>query len=530
MPRKPPRSTPSLPDRPASPGARVRMHPHGLDLGERRGTAAVGGRDALLAAPAPASGGRASRRCATWACASSTRTCPGACTRRAPGEYDFGEQDSRLDVAGFLEMAHDVGLQCVLRPGPHINAELTFFGIPERVVWDPECQARTPGGHPVMLPMVPVAFPVPELRERRVPRGDRPLVPRRGPAAVAPALARRPHRARAGRQRGRALLPRRRLRSGLPPRRAPRVPPVPPRQVPAPARAARRVEGRPRSRSRPWSRPAASTRKERARPRAARGLDRVPRAAAVDGDGAHGGGARRRGLRRPAHDAQPAAGRGRDAAQPGAHDGDRPGRPRLLPPRQRPPSTGASCGARPSSRAAARGASGPAYGAEVGAGFPPFFAPLDERRLAVRAHVRRWRTGCAASTSTWRSSATAGSARPSIPTAARAPWPRATGGCMTAHREDEAPHAAAARAGAPRRPARAATARPRDARLRPASRPAFFNVIGAGWRESVLERDFGLGAPPVDRGRGVPARLRASAARARRAVRLCGRRDGGTLD
>ena len=49
----------------------------------------------------------------------------------------------------------------MLRPGPHINAELTFFGIPERVVWDPECQARTPGGHPVMLPIVPVAFPVP---------------------------------------------------------------------------------------------------------------------------------------------------------------------------------------------------------------------------------------------------------------------------------------------------------------------------------------------------------------------------------
>jgi beta-galactosidase len=79
----------------------------------------------------------------------------------APGEYDFGENDSRLDVGRFLEMAHEVGLRCLLRPGPHINAELTFFGLPERIVWDPECQARTPGGHPVMLPMVPVSFPVP---------------------------------------------------------------------------------------------------------------------------------------------------------------------------------------------------------------------------------------------------------------------------------------------------------------------------------------------------------------------------------
>jgi beta-galactosidase len=79
----------------------------------------------------------------------------------APGSFDFGETDPSLDVAGFLELAHELGLRCVLRPGPHINAELTFFGLPERIVWDAECQARTPGGHPVILPIVPVAFPVP---------------------------------------------------------------------------------------------------------------------------------------------------------------------------------------------------------------------------------------------------------------------------------------------------------------------------------------------------------------------------------
>jgi beta-galactosidase len=79
----------------------------------------------------------------------------------APGEYDFGERNPSLDVARFLELAHEVGLPCVFRPGPHINAELTFFGLPERIVWNPRCQARTPGGHPVMLPIVPLAFPVP---------------------------------------------------------------------------------------------------------------------------------------------------------------------------------------------------------------------------------------------------------------------------------------------------------------------------------------------------------------------------------
>jgi beta-galactosidase len=77
------------------------------------------------------------------------------------GDLDFGSGDRRLDIQSFLTIAHDVGLRCVLRPGPHINAELTFFGLPERIVWTPDCQARTPGGHPVVLPMVPVAFPVP---------------------------------------------------------------------------------------------------------------------------------------------------------------------------------------------------------------------------------------------------------------------------------------------------------------------------------------------------------------------------------
>jgi beta-galactosidase len=79
----------------------------------------------------------------------------------APGQADFGEKDPRLDVIAFLQMIHDAGLYAIVRPGPHINAELTFFGIPERIVWDPACQARSPQDNPVMLPMVPVGFPVP---------------------------------------------------------------------------------------------------------------------------------------------------------------------------------------------------------------------------------------------------------------------------------------------------------------------------------------------------------------------------------
>ena len=75
--------------------------------------------------------------------------------------YDFGETDPRLDILGFLRLVQELGLFAIVRPGPHVNAELTHFGVPERMIWDPACQAQSPQGNPVMLPMVPVGFPVP---------------------------------------------------------------------------------------------------------------------------------------------------------------------------------------------------------------------------------------------------------------------------------------------------------------------------------------------------------------------------------
>jgi len=158
--RRVPRSAASAPDLSTDARARVRLHPHGLDLGDGEVLPLWVGAMHYWRHP------RGEWRAGLEAMkAMGLRLLdtyvPWGVHERAPGEYDFGEINPSLDVAAFLELAHEVGLPTVLRPGPHINAELTFFGIPERVVWDPECQARTPGGHPVMLPMVPVAFPVP---------------------------------------------------------------------------------------------------------------------------------------------------------------------------------------------------------------------------------------------------------------------------------------------------------------------------------------------------------------------------------
>lgn len=79
----------------------------------------------------------------------------------SPGKLELGQTDPQRDVARFCRLAAEKGLYVIARPGPHINAELTYFGLPERIVWDPACQARSPEQSPVMLPMLPFAFPVP---------------------------------------------------------------------------------------------------------------------------------------------------------------------------------------------------------------------------------------------------------------------------------------------------------------------------------------------------------------------------------
>ncbi len=139
---------------------RVRLHPHGLDLG--------GGAILPLRAGAmhyfrnpPDTWGAGLDAIKAMGLGLVDVYVPWGLHEIAPGLFDFGEKSPQLDVVRFLGMAHERGLKAVLRPGPHINAELTYFGLPERVVWERGCQARTPKGNPVMLPFVPVAFPVP---------------------------------------------------------------------------------------------------------------------------------------------------------------------------------------------------------------------------------------------------------------------------------------------------------------------------------------------------------------------------------
>lgn len=84
-----------------------------------------------------------------------------------PGRYDFGEHDPKLDLDRFIELAADQGIRLIVRPGPHINAELNWLGYPRHVLEDEEIWARTPGGNPVWLPINPRPIPVPSYGSTR---------------------------------------------------------------------------------------------------------------------------------------------------------------------------------------------------------------------------------------------------------------------------------------------------------------------------------------------------------------------------
>lgn len=79
----------------------------------------------------------------------------------SPGEYDFGDSDPWKDVRRFLELCREAGLKVIMRPGPHINAELTYFGFPERILADEDICCRSADGTPVLVPAPPRMFPAP---------------------------------------------------------------------------------------------------------------------------------------------------------------------------------------------------------------------------------------------------------------------------------------------------------------------------------------------------------------------------------
>lgn len=67
---------------------------------------------------------------------------------RGAGRYEWNDA---YDLAEFLRRVHERGLLAVVRVGPNSAAEQEDSGWPRRVLDDPACQARRPGGAPYLL-------------------------------------------------------------------------------------------------------------------------------------------------------------------------------------------------------------------------------------------------------------------------------------------------------------------------------------------------------------------------------------------
>lgn len=101
------------------------------------------------------------------------------------GSYDFG---GARDLGAFLDLVAELGMRAIVRPGPHINAELTHFGFPRRVLEESANLAVSGRNTPVWLPAPPSMFPVPSYAARGFQREVRAWLARVG-TVVGPRLA-----------------------------------------------------------------------------------------------------------------------------------------------------------------------------------------------------------------------------------------------------------------------------------------------------------------------------------------------------
>lgn len=62
-------------------------------------------------------------------------------------DYDFtGRVQAHVNLVGFLRRVHETGLRAILKPGPHIYAEVRLGGLPDRVVSGEFIPATTASG------------------------------------------------------------------------------------------------------------------------------------------------------------------------------------------------------------------------------------------------------------------------------------------------------------------------------------------------------------------------------------------------
>lgn len=79
------------------------------------------------------------------------------------GRFDW---QGEFDLGRFLDLIGELGMRALIRPGPYVGAELTYFGLPGRVLRKSEVMAMTSRDTPAWLPAPTRMFPVPSYASR----------------------------------------------------------------------------------------------------------------------------------------------------------------------------------------------------------------------------------------------------------------------------------------------------------------------------------------------------------------------------
>ena len=74
----------------------------------------------------------------------------------SPGVFDF---EGNKDIDAFLTLCEEKEFSIIVRPGPQINSELTWFGYPKRILENPRLWARNAKGARTVLTQVPKPIP-----------------------------------------------------------------------------------------------------------------------------------------------------------------------------------------------------------------------------------------------------------------------------------------------------------------------------------------------------------------------------------
>jgi beta-galactosidase len=84
-----------------------------------------------------------------------------------PGIFDFGKKNPQKGLPEFLDLCREVGLLVIVRPGPIVDEDMPYGGIPLRVIRNPAVWALTSTGAPAVSPRIVPGTAIPSYASEK---------------------------------------------------------------------------------------------------------------------------------------------------------------------------------------------------------------------------------------------------------------------------------------------------------------------------------------------------------------------------